>query len=175
MKDQTFECLRCGRCCERIVVEGVIGIYVGLCLFPGEQKLFEAFPDALLPYVGLRKRAGKPRVETICYQMVQSPCPLFDLVNKTCTRYDDRPRVCREYPFSSSGDGYSLEQHCSWVKELGEVTFGETVLRAGAVPDAAIADDQSIFMSLHQHTQRTGERMVFYDASNDVWLMPVRG
>jgi len=171
---QTFECLRCGHCCERIVVKGLGGIYVGLCLFPGEEKLFEAFPDAILPYIGLRKRAGKPRVETICYQMVQAPCPLFDRVNKTCTRYDDRPCVCKAYPFSGMCNGYSLEQHCGWVKELGEVEFGKTALRAGAVADAAVVDSQSFFMSLHQRMQRTGERMAFYDASNDVWLEPVR-
>jgi len=172
--NQTFECLKCGHCCERIVVKDTVGIYVGLCLFPGEQKLFEAFSHAIVPYIGLRKRAGKPRVDIICYQMIQAPCPLFDRVNKTCTRYDDRPRVCRSYPFSGMNGGYSLEQHCSWVKSLGEVTFGETALHAGAVPDAAIADDQSFFMSLDQRMQRTGDRMVFYDTSNGVWLMPVR-
>lgn len=173
--DQTFECLRCGHCCERIIVEGLGGIKFGLCLFPGEQKLFDAFPDALLPYIGLRKRAGKLRVETICYQMIQAPCPLYDPVSRTCTRYDERPRVCMGYPFSGIGDGYSLEQHCSWVKELGEVELGKTVMRAGSVPDAAIVDDQSFFISLDQRMKRTGERMVFYDMSNDVWLMPVRG
>lgn len=172
--NQTFECLKCGHCCERIIVEGLGGIKFGLCLFPGEQKLFEAFPDALVPYIGLRGRSGKRRVEIICYQMIQA-CPLYNPVNKTCARYDERPSVCRSYPFSGMGDGYSLEQHCSWVKELGEVTFGETVLRAGSVPDAAIADDRSFFMSLDQRMKRTGERMVFYDASNDVWLEPVRG
>lgn len=172
--NQTFECLRCGRCCERIIAEGLDGIKFGLCLFPGEQKLFEAFSHALLPSIGLRKRAGKPRVETICYQMVQAPCPLYDTINKTCTRYDERPSVCRSYPFSGRYGGYSLEQQCSWVKESGEMVIGETALRAGAVPDAAIADEQSFFMSLHQRMQRTGERMLFYDVSNDVWLMPVR-
>jgi len=170
---QTFECLKCGRCCERIVVKGTGGIYVGLCLLPGEQKLFEAFPDAIMPYIGLRKRAGKRRVEIICYQMVQAPCPLSDPVNKTCTLHDERPSVCRSYPFSGMYDGYSLEQHCSWVKELGEVEIGKTVLRAGAVQDAAIAETESFFMSLDQRMQRTGERMLFYDMSNDVWLEPV--
>jgi len=61
------------------------------------------------------------------------------------------------------------------VKELGEVEFGKTVLRAGDVADTAIREIESFFMSLHQRMQRTGERMVFYDVSNtDVWLMPVR-
>lgn len=172
--DQTFECLRCGHCCERIIVEGLGGIKFGLCLFPGEQKLFDAFPDALLPYIGLRKRAGKLRVETICYQMIQAPCPLYDPVSRTCTRYDERPSVCRSYPFSGMGDGYSLEQHCSWAKELGEVEFGKTVLRAGDVADAAIVDKQHFFMSLHQRMQRTGERMVFYDMGSGGWVEPVR-
>ena len=171
---QTFECLKCGHCCERIICEGLDGIYFGLCLFPGEEAVFEAFPDALAPYIGLRGRAGKPRVEIICYQMVQEPCPLYDTVNKTCTRYDERPRVCRSYPFSGLCGGYSLEQHCSWVKEFGDVEPGKTVLRAGDVADTAIADDQSFFMSLDERMQRTGERMLFYDTSNDVWLMPVR-
>ena len=171
---QTFECLKCGHCCERIICEGLDGIYFGLCLFPGEEAVFEAFPDALAPYIGLRGRAGKPRVEIICYQMVQEPCPLYDTVNKTCTRYDERPSVCRSYPFSGLCGGYSLEQHCSWVKEFGDVEPGKTVLRAGDVADTAIADDQSFFMSLDERMQRTGERMLFYDTSNDVWLMPVR-
>lgn len=147
-----------------------------MCLFPGEEKLFEEFPDAVVPYVGLRKRAGKPRVETVCHQMIRSPCPLYDPFNKTCTRYDKRPRVCREYPFSGLRDGYSLEQHCSWAKDVDEVTNGETVMRAGDCADAAIVDDRNFFMSLHQRMQRTGERMVFYDLSSvGVWLEPVRG
>lgn len=172
---QTFECLRCGRCCERIIAEVLGDIKFGLCLFPGEEKLFEAFPDAILPHIGLRKRAGKPRVEVVCYQMIQAPCPLYDRVNKTCTRYDERPRVCRSYPFSGMFDGYSLEQHCAWVKELGEMTVGETALQAGDVADAAIEEDNLFFMSLDPRVQRTGERMVFYDMSRDVWLEPVRG
>lgn len=172
---QTFECLRCGRCCERIVVEGLDGLRVGLCLFPGEEKLFEAFPDAIMPYIGLRKRAGKPRVEIICYQMIQAPCPLYDPIGKTCTRYDERPSVCRSYPFLRMGDGCSLEQHCAWVKESDEMGLGKTLLRAGDVADAAATEEESFFMSLHQRMQRTGERMLFYDMSNDVWLEPVRG
>lgn len=170
-----FECLRCGHCCERIVVES-LGMNIGLCLFPGERKVFEAFPDAIVPYIGLRKRSGKRRVETVCHQMIRAPCPLYDAINKTCTRYDERPNVCRSYPFSSLHGGYSLEQHCSWVKELDKVEFGKTALRAGAVADAAIAEVESFFMSLHRRMQRTGEQIVFYDASdNNVWLEPVIG
>ncbi|MEA3338590.1 MAG: YkgJ family cysteine cluster protein, partial [Chloroflexota bacterium] len=161
---------------ERIIYEGLGGAYFGLCLFPGEERLFEAFPDAIVPYIGLRNRAGKPRVEIICYQMIKAPCPLYDTINKVCNRYDDRPRVCRSYPFSGLSDGYSLEQHCSWVKVLGEVEFGKTMLRAGAVSDAAIADDHSFFISLNERMQRTGERLLIYDMgeTDAVWLEPVR-
>lgn len=171
---QTFECLKCGRCCERIVIEQE-GIPVGLCLLPGEQKVFEAFPGVVVPYVGLRKRAGKLRVEVVCYQMVQAPCPLYDRTRRQCTIYSHRPATCRAYPFSNIYNGYSVEQHCRWVKELGVVKPGETVVRGGDAQDEAVIEINHFFNSLHERMQRTGDRMVFYDVSSGVWLEPIRG
>jgi len=147
----------------------------GLCLLPGEEDLFDEFPGSILPYIGLRGRAGKPRIEVISYQMVWSPCPLYDASNKTCTRYDERPVNCRSYPFSRMRDGYSLEQYCDWVKEQGDHVVGETQVFAGDCADSAISECDDFFISLWKHREITGEILVFYDARDDgSWIQPVR-
>ncbi len=147
----------------------------GLCLLPGEEDLFDEFPGSVLPYLGMRGRAGKPRIDVISYQMVRSPCPLYDASNKTCTRYDERPSSCRSYPFSHMRDGYSLEQHCRWVKEQGDTVVGETRLFAGDCADSAILECDDFFASLCKRRDRTGELIVLYDARDEgVWVQPVR-
>ena len=162
----TFECRRCGHCCERIVIE-TDGTYHGLCLLPGEKKLFAEFPDAVMPYIGLRK-PGRSLIKVVAHQMVQAPCPLF--VAGCCTRYDDRPTACRAYPFSCLRDGVSLEMTCPWSKSH-DFERGRTQVRPGADQDAGAAKMKAFFVGLNRKMRRTGyTRLMMFDVAAAKWV-----
>ena len=171
-----FECLKCGHCCERIVIEQ-FGIHIGLCLLPGEKKLFKAFQDAVVPYIGLRK-PGRDRIRIVCHQMIRAPCPLYDSTTRQCTRYEDRPVSCRAYPFSGMPGrrgGYSVEQNCSWTKSIS-MEYGTTTIQAGAEQDAAAAKLDSIFAGLSRRMHRDGwTELVMFDVHSMSWVELVRG
>ncbi len=163
-----FECLRCGQCCNRIRIDH-LGIAQGLSLLPGEEKLFAAFPDAILPYTAIRKpRQGKSRIKIICYQMVQEPCPLYDPDTKTCTQYKKRPMVCREYPFSSGGT--SLEANCGW-KKAEVIKYGETAVIRGKEQIKGELEMTAFFKGLNQRMRRTGyTKLLMFDINRHEWV-----
>lgn len=163
-----FECLRCGNCCNRIRIDQ-FGIAQGLSLLPGEEKLFAAFPDAILPYTAIRQpRSGKSRIKIICYQMVQEPCPLYDPDTKTCTQYEKRPMVCREYPFSSGGT--SLEANCGW-KKAESIKYGETAVIRGKEQEKGESELVSFFMGLNLRMRRTGyTKLLMFDIKLREWV-----
>jgi len=145
-----------------------MGSHSGLCLLPGEKKLFAAFPDAVMQYIGIRK-PGRSRIKVVAYQMVQSPCPLF--VAGSCTRYADRPVACRAYPFSCLRDGVSLEMTCPWSKSYDHLEMGVTQIRAGGVQYAAAAKMKAFFIGLHRRMQRTGyTRLMMFDVVTAEWV-----
>lgn len=160
--------MNCGHCCERIVVKQ-LDISVGLCLLPGEKTLFKAFPDAVEPYIGLRK-PGRNRIKIVCHQMLQAPCPLYDPVTRTCTQYEKRPVACIAYPFSPMHDGYSVEATCTWAKRES-IEFGITSIHAGAEQDAAVAKLDSFFAGLSQRMRRGGWTvLVMFDVHSMSWV-----
>ena len=163
-----FECLRCGNCCNRIRVDSH-GIAQGLSLLPGEEKLFAEFPDAIMPYTAIMKpRQRKSRIKIVCYQMVQEPCPLYDPTTKTCTQYDKRPMVCREYPFSSGGS--SLESTCEWRKAQ-TIKYGETAVIRGDEQAKGESKMVSFFMALNQRMRRTGyTKLLMFDIQRREWV-----
>lgn len=165
-----FECMKCGNCCERILVEQA-GLSLGLNLHPGEEILFSEFPGALVPCIGI-KRPGRSRVKTICYQLVVEPCPLFDQVSRRCTVYDHRPVNCKAYPFSFTHEGgYSIEAQCSWAKEQEDVVHGKTMIQAGTEQNLAAAQVINFFMDLHGRMSRTGyTRLMAYDVEREDWF-----
>lgn len=166
-----FECLRCGHCCERIIVDA-IGISQGLSLLSGEERLFAAFPDAILPHTAIRNpRKNKSRIKIINYQMVQEPCPLYDPVTKTCTQYDKRPATCRAYPFSDRLDGSNpVEATCGWSK-AAKIEYGKTSVGRGTEQDTAAFEIQAFFWALNQRMRRTGyTELLFFDAKLREWV-----
>lgn len=132
---------------------------MGLCLLPGEEKLFEAFPGAVMPYIALQK-PGRKRKRIQTHQLVQEPCPLYDAATKTCTVYENRPMICKAYPFSHvPGDGgaYSIETTCTWVKaERDTIDYGTTPGRAGTDQDVGAIGVASFFTSLRDRMRKTG-------------------
>lgn len=167
----TFECRRCGHCCNRIVVE-TDGSHLGLCLLRGEEKLFAAFPDAVLPYIGIR-RPGRLRIRTVTHQMVQAPCPLLGA--EGCTRYADRPTACQAYPFTSLLDGVSLEMTCPWSRSLQGIEPGRTQVRPGDEQDAGVAKMKDFFVGLRRRMRRTGyTRLMMFDVVTAEWVEIVK-
>lgn len=168
-----FECLQCGRCCNRIRVESR-GLMQGLSLLPGEETLFAEFPGAIMPYAAIRNpRHRKPNLKIVNYQMVREPCPLYDPDTKTCTRYDTRPAGCRAYPFSFGGT--QIEANCGWQNSVqAELQYGKTAVIYGKEQARGGEQVDSFFMTLHKRMQRTGRtQLVMYDIALQDWVLLV--
>lgn len=166
-----FECLRCGRCCNRIRVESC-GVTQGLPLLPGEETLFAEFPDALQPYAAIRAPYHrKKNLKVVSSQMVQEPCPLYDPDARTCTRYDKRPQVCRAYPFSFGGT--KIEANCGWHNSVQlQIQYGKTAVIHGEEQASAEQQINSFFMTLHNQMQRTGRtQLLMYDIALQEWVL----
>jgi len=163
-----FECLRCGHCCKRIRIDHC-GIAQGLPLLPGEEKLFAAFPDAILPYTAIQNpKKRKSRLKVVFYQMVQEPCPLYDPSTKTCTQYDKRPAACRAYPFSEGGT--SIESNCGWAN-AETIKYGETSVIIGDAQDKAYLEITSFFIALNARMRRTGyTQLLMFDITLREWV-----
>ena len=92
-------CQRCGKCCSKLVQQDR-GILRGLSLLPEEIDLF---PEELVkPYLGIGKRPHMAKFQIIAYQLASDSCP--HLVENSCSRYDERPTSCRQFPFSLNLD-----------------------------------------------------------------------
>ena len=165
-----FECLRCGRCCQRIRVRSS-GLAQGLSLLPGEEKLFAEFPGAVMPYAAIiDSRRRNPRPKPVSYQMVMEPCPLYDPDTNACTQYAHRPAVCRAYPFAHSGA--QIEANCGWRDSVRtKLKYGETPVEQGAEQINAEKQVNMFFIRLHQRMQRTGRTtLLLYDVDLLEWV-----
>lgn len=162
-----FECMRCGCCCNRIIVD-YQGMTQGLSLLPGEEKLFAEFPDTILPYLAIRQpRRRKSRIKIVSYQLVGEPCPLYDPAKNACKQYEKRPAVCRAYPFSA--DGVSVESNCRWEKSE-TIEYGKTAIIKGAEQEKAASELKSFYMGLNQRMHRTGyTKLLMFDVNSHTW------
>lgn len=175
MSALTFECQGCGNCCNRILIQQ-FDMTIGLALLPGEEDLFESYPGAVKPYMGLRRMRGKgSNVKLVCCQMVQEPCPLYDRIMKRCTRYEDRPMACREYPFSNTPSFCNMERHCTWVKSHNDIVFGETPVVIAPGQQAAMIRINSFFLSLRDLMMRERFMLVMFDVATDKWTIVKEG
>ena len=86
-----FECLKCGNCCRDLVIEGI----AGLMLFPNEVKLFQK--RNIKPCLGIGKSPTHGSFKIFTYQLKENICP--HLKDNSCTIYQERPLICRFYPF----------------------------------------------------------------------------
>jgi len=169
MDKTNFECLHCGRCCERIIIETEYGINVGMYLQPSEIKLFRRFPSAVLPYIGLAKKGRSKPKKVVCYQLAVEPCPLYDKTTKTCTQYDSRPLACRAYPFNFSDGRLTAEEHCKWYEGVeNTLEVGKTRINA---PDAIQYAHKihNIFMKYEQPLNLPV--MMIFDVRKKKWVI----
>lgn len=169
LADLVFECQGCGNCCNRILIP-YKGMTMGLALLPGEEELFDPYPGAVKPYIALRVLRGKGQTaKLVSHQMVQEPCPLYDKILKRCTRYEDRPMVCREYPFSHDPSFCNIERHCTWVKSQ-DIVFDETSVRMEPGQHAAMLRINSFFLELHDIMRRDRYMLVMFDVATGEWV-----
>lgn len=111
-----FECLHCGRCCEKII-RTEYGLTVGMLLKPSEIRLFLRYSSVVQPYLGIA-RIGKSKPKRILlYQLAVEPCPLYDADTKSCTQYDSRPVACRAYPFALETGRLMVDSACKWLDD----------------------------------------------------------
>lgn len=144
----------------------------GLSLLPGEETLFKEFPGAIMPYAAIcDPRHRKTNLKVVSYQMVQEPCPLYDPDARICTRYDERPAICRSYPFSFGGT--RVEANCGWQNSVqSQIQYGETAVTYGKEQVRGEQQTNSFFMKLHQRMQRTGRtQLLMYDIALPEWVL----
>lgn len=168
MITKKFRCIRCGKCCDKIL-RNTHGITVGLYLRPSEIKLFEDFPSAVVPYVGIAENGSTEPEEIICYQVATEPCPLYDMDAKRCRRYDLRPAACRAYPINLSGGGLTVEASCGWFeRNKNKLKFGRT--RIDAVEE--IQNALEIHNDFGEYAKRLSKNAVvmIYDAEKRKWV-----
>ena len=99
MEKIVFNCLRCGHCCQNLIVD-VKGELKGLGLSLEETKLF---PEKFVsPSYGIGY-GGKDRPKhIIIYQLNVSECPHLSEGN-LCKIHEKRPLSCRAFPLESVG------------------------------------------------------------------------
>ena len=86
------------------------------------------FPEELVkPYLGIGKRPHESKFQVIAYQLITETCP--HLAENRCTRYDERPITCRQFPFSLDLDEkdeplLGVDMNCPAAVELINNTDG---------------------------------------------------
>jgi len=110
-------CLRCGKCCINIVNDAILG-KIGMFLLPHEVGLFPRKIVRPLYGVGLKGRS-RPRPEVVTgYQMIQAPCPYYNVDKPECKRYASRPAICRSYPIIGSAFTPCISATCTAVDKF---------------------------------------------------------
>jgi len=102
----TFKCLRCGTCCNNLIVESSYGTQKGLIIFP-EERLFPT--EVVFPFFGVGKMPEDKYFRIVTYQVNARTCPHLKR-NKLamCNIHERRPLVCRAFPFKYQGNPFNV-------------------------------------------------------------------
>lgn len=169
-----FNCLSCGSCCRRILIKDAVDFLqvVGLCLRPEERELFKHHPETIIhPYIGIKRR-GQSKVNVLLYQMVSEPCPLLDQETNLCTIYDERPMICRAYPFILIKNQIGIENNCTSTKPFMEnVVFGETEIEMGDTQRFAMIEQLRLFKNIQDKLKTNQNMEIFiFDFTTGTWI-----
>ena len=90
---------------------------IGISLFPWEKQLF---PETdIIPSLGLGEQPDDPKFKIILYTYNASGCT--HLTENQCKIHDQRPLVCRSYPFRVKKQGdrtiYITAPECTAVQD----------------------------------------------------------
>jgi len=129
-----FQCLRCGECCSRLEKE-----HGGISLFPWEVHLFPR--EMVEPSLGLGEKPGCEGFKVFLYLYRGPGCIHFQ--GERCAIHDQRPLVCRSYPFRARKAGgktvFVTSPECraleGWPKSLTLDTRFEELDAAELVAD----------------------------------------
>ena len=111
--ENRFPCAQCGNCCKKLGE----GDWTGISLFPWEVHLFPE--ENIVPNLGLGDTPDDPDFKTVLYLYDSPGCA--HLEDAWCAIHDERPIVCRSYPFRMTiqGNGkkvYELAPECTAIK-----------------------------------------------------------
>ncbi len=110
-----FECVRCGKCCSNIRGP-MFGQVHGLTIMPKERHLFPA--ERVKPMLRYKERSKFRPSEIFMYQVDVEDCPHHA---DGCQIYEDRPQICRAFPFELKGDGgVALHGSCPEIERLAK-------------------------------------------------------
>jgi Fe-S-cluster containining protein len=76
-----FTCIKCGYCCEKLMINTLEGTVNGLTLFQDELKNFTK--DQIVPCRGIGRYPEYPTFNIILYQLNIEPYPHLKKENKT--------------------------------------------------------------------------------------------
>ena len=100
-------CARCGDCCEHIMANADPYLIV--------DRIAEGDPgeDFAFIFAHWDVTAGPDRLGRYTYR-----CRRFDTETRTCTAHDDRPHVCRDFPwYEDAGDVQKMAERSQYVHE----------------------------------------------------------
>ena len=108
-----FPCKQCGKCCTLLAKKE----WTGISLFPWEKHLFP--PEDIRPSLGLGENPEDPDFKIFLYTYNVPGCKY--LRETQCTIYQQRPLVCRSYPFRVTKQGdkdvYIVAPECTVIQE----------------------------------------------------------
>lgn len=112
--ENRFPCAKCGNCCKELGK----GNWTGISLFPWETHLFPE--DRVNPSLGLGGSPEDDGFRVILYLYDGDGCIHLD--DDWCLIHDQRPVICRSYPFRMSVRGkenrfYELAPECSAIQQ----------------------------------------------------------
>jgi Fe-S-cluster containining protein len=112
-----FKCTGCAECCKNLVTLQ----WSGLSLFPWEKHLFPS--KKVHPHLAYGASPDSKDFRIFLYKYMEQSCEKLE--GNKCTIYDNRPLVCRSYPFryvqmSRGRVFYELAPECPGVKEVNE-------------------------------------------------------
>jgi Fe-S-cluster containining protein len=157
-----YICQRCGKCCNDLIQQDR-GILRGLSLLPEEAHLF---PEALVkPYLGIGRRPHESKFQVIAYQLITETCP--HLAGNGCSRYDERPITCRQFPFSLDLDEedeplLGVDMNCPAAVELINNTDGQI--------EFTDRDDAEKLLDLKRRVLENPRRAWVYDLATMKWV-----
>ncbi len=152
----------CGKCCKDLIQQDR-GILRGLSLLPEEIGLF---PEELVkPYLGIGRRPHMTKFQVIAYQLSSDSCPY--LVENNCSRYDERPITCKQFPFSLDLDQedeplLGVDMNCPAAVELINTTDGQI--------EFTDRNDAEKLLELKRRVMENPRRAWVYDLATMKWF-----
>lgn len=116
------ECARCGDCCDPVLLPADAAEVVF-----GGLKGYGPGTDWYRKHLHFRRFRGEHQLtrDVLLSAAVEFDCDYFDQDTRQCMAYDDRPAMCRNYPFygrEPKADS-TMGGRCSFLADVPGVTM----------------------------------------------------